>query len=88
MEQRGKKVERKCQNKRCGAAFIARIADVQRGWGKFCSKSCKASHQEANTGQYANLLYRTYEATKWGDGDVFDDAHLFSNEEHDCNKGI
>jgi hypothetical protein len=30
---------------RCGAVFEARAADVKRGWGKFCSKSCKASDQ-------------------------------------------
>jgi hypothetical protein len=32
------KVERKCR--RCGCAFMARDADVRRGWAKFCSKSC------------------------------------------------
>jgi hypothetical protein len=31
---------------RCGATFQAREADVKRGWGKFCSKSCKAREQE------------------------------------------
>lgn len=25
----------------CGTNFSARLADVNRGWGKFCSKSCK-----------------------------------------------
>lgn len=29
----------------CGKKFEARTADVKRGWGKFCSKSCKASGQ-------------------------------------------
>lgn len=29
----------------CGGAFIAKNADRQRGWGKFCSKSCKAQRQ-------------------------------------------
>lgn len=27
---------------RCGKKFEARTADVNRGWGKFCSKSCKS----------------------------------------------
>ena len=29
----------------CGNPFQARTADVRRGWGKFCSKSCKAKKQ-------------------------------------------
>jgi endogenous inhibitor of DNA gyrase (YacG/DUF329 family) len=36
-------VEVKCQ--RCGQQFKARVADRARGWGKFCSKSCKAIKQ-------------------------------------------
>ncbi|EMI9071791.1 TPA: hypothetical protein ACJKZR_001403 [Acinetobacter baumannii] len=35
----------------CKTPFQARTADVKRGWGKFCSKSCKASEQEKRTGQ-------------------------------------
>ena len=38
---RGKTVEVKCK---CGVNFIARIADRKRGWGKYCSKSCKAKN--------------------------------------------
>jgi hypothetical protein len=48
---RGKEVQIKCG--RCGSPFMARVADRARGWGKFCSKSCKAIKQEATTGQYA-----------------------------------
>jgi hypothetical protein len=84
-EQRGKKVERKCKS--CGASFMARVADVKRGWGRSCSKSCKATAQEARTGQYAHHLHQVYEATKYP-FDTFNDAHLFSNEEHDCNKPL
>lgn len=29
----------------CKKSFQARTADVNRGWGKFCSKSCKAKKQ-------------------------------------------
>ncbi len=36
-------VDRTC--KRCKAPFKARQADVNRGWGRFCSKSCKAIKQ-------------------------------------------
>ena len=51
---RGAKVTRACQ--RCNAQFTAREADVRRGWARFCSKSCKASEQEARTGQFADHL--------------------------------
>jgi endogenous inhibitor of DNA gyrase (YacG/DUF329 family) len=47
---RGAVVEVKCN--RCGDPFMARLADRKRGWGKFCSKSCKAVAQEQRTGQY------------------------------------
>ena len=39
----GLKIEVKCQ--RCRQPFMARVADRKRGWGKFCSKSCKAIKQ-------------------------------------------
>jgi hypothetical protein len=29
----------------CNAAFSARTVDRERGWAKFCSKSCKALSQ-------------------------------------------
>lgn len=52
-----------CHNKHCTNGingqrkiFQARTVDVKRGWGKFCSKSCKAIHQENKTGQYKNYL--------------------------------
>lgn len=48
------KVSRKCANKKCGATFTARSADVKRGWARFCSKSCKASEQEGRTHQNRN----------------------------------
>lgn len=47
-------IEVKCKN--CRQPFMARTADRKRGWGKFCSKSCKASEQEKRTGQYAEYL--------------------------------
>lgn len=45
---RGTKVEKHCLN--CGAPMLVREADVKRGWGKFCSKACKASEQARRTG--------------------------------------
>lgn len=35
----------------CKTKFPARTADVNRGWGLFCSKPCKAKEQEKRTGQ-------------------------------------
>ncbi len=35
--------EVKCH--RCKCLFMVRVADIKRGWGKFCSKSCKAIKQ-------------------------------------------
>jgi hypothetical protein len=40
----------------CGKPMQVRSADVKRGWGKFCSKTCKARRQEQRTGQYSRLL--------------------------------
>lgn len=51
-------VEVKCANKRCRLKFMARVADRKRGWGLYCSKSCKAAVQENRTHQYANYLHR------------------------------
>ncbi len=30
----------------CDGKFSARVADRKRGWGRFCSKACKASKQK------------------------------------------
>lgn len=43
-------VDRVCTNKGCRVHFKAVLADVQRGWGKFCSKRCKAVRQARLTG--------------------------------------
>lgn len=40
----------------CSKGFNARQADLNRGWGTFCSKSCKAKKQESKTGQYKNYI--------------------------------
>lgn len=44
-------IEKKCAT--CKQPMTVRLADHKRGWGKFCSKSCKALKQEQRTGQYA-----------------------------------
>lgn len=51
-----KMVTRICQNRKCGCEFQARQADVNRGWARFCSKSCKAVVQERRNGQHAAFL--------------------------------
>ncbi len=68
---RGETVQVKC---RCGTMFTARVADRKRGWGKFCSKSCKAIEQEKRTGQNASYKNR---ADREDDG--FDGAACFDN---------
>lgn len=42
---RGSTVKRTCDNHGCGVVYEARQADLRRGWGKCCSKSCAASHK-------------------------------------------
>lgn len=56
---RGKTVEVKCA--RCGDRFVARVADRKRGWGQFCSKSCKAIKQ---CQRYGPNAYRPWESEK------------------------
>ncbi len=46
----GGTVEVQCGNSSCRAKFTARVADRNRGWGKFCSKQCKAVDQTRRTG--------------------------------------
>lgn len=36
-------VSKKCE--RCDKDMSVRQADINRGWGRFCSKSCKAKQQ-------------------------------------------
>lgn len=38
----------------CKTSFEARTADVKRGWGKYCSKSCKAIKQTQKNGYNPN----------------------------------
>lgn len=83
---RGATVEVKCAW--CKQPFIARVADRKRGLGKFCSKSCKASRQEKQSGQHAAYQeMQEYRGHPY-EGGEFANAHLFSNEEHNCNKDL
>lgn len=63
--------------KTCGLPFEARVADRKRGWARFCSKSCKATKQEARTGQHRSYLER--------DDERDDSSHLNGLDDHDPN---
>lgn len=66
-------IERTC---RCGNKFMARTADVKRGWGKSCSKSCAAIRTNKKTGNYARFQNRKARAEN---GDYEDDFHPFDS---------
>lgn len=46
MKARGAKITKSCLS--CGQQFIARLADNNRGWARYCGKTCKAKHQAAS----------------------------------------
>ena len=85
---RGAKATYKC--KCCRGAFVARVADRNRGWARYCSKSCKAKKQEQRTGQHAAHLNRVATAKNYDlpdrDGHTgewaryLDTVHPFSDE--------
>lgn len=64
-------VEVNCKN--CGTPKKVRKSDVKRGWGKYCSKSCKAKEQEKRTGQYAKYM------NKYINNSMYNE-HPFSSE--------
>ena len=43
-------VKRTCDNPKCNKEYEAREADLNRGWGKCCSKSCAAFVRELAKG--------------------------------------
>ena len=45
--------------KTCNKEKSVRVADLNRGWGLYCSKRCKAIKQEARTRQYSKFLDKT-----------------------------
>jgi endogenous inhibitor of DNA gyrase (YacG/DUF329 family) len=58
--------------KKCKTEFEARTADVKRGWGKFCSKSCKAKKQgRLLASKETQKMWRDYNLeteTRYGEG--------------------
>lgn len=65
MADRGRRVEANCDH--CGIVFHPRAADRKRGWGRFCSKRCKAKHQERRTHQFVRHLERQMDDVDPGD---------------------
>ena len=60
----------------CGWETSVRQADIDRGWGKFCSKSCKASYQE-NSKNKPNLFSNRNNCNYLG-GKIFEqNSHIF-----------
>lgn len=55
----------------CRKPFNARQADLNRGWGKFCSKSCKAKKQMQTHPYYPSLN----DSLEHEDDDLSWDAH-------------
>mgnify|MGYP000851826242 CR=1 FL=1 len=75
----------------CGTEFQARTVDVKRGWGLFCSKSCKAKEQESRTHQHRNHLRTDHFRREYGGEPVFDRrgeyvGFMGLDPDHDCNK--
>lgn len=67
----------------CKKKFTARQADINRGWGKFCSKSCKARNQTSKYGYSSKIKTRkarSYEEeynNSYGDEDQSWYAHKY-----------
>jgi hypothetical protein len=84
-----KMIEQKC--KCCKTVFEARAVDVNRGWGLYCSKRCKAIVQERKNGQHSAYLngrgvsnlhperLKDYD-TRFDYEKHLDDTHPFSSE--------
>lgn len=64
----------------CGKAITVRLADHRRGWGKYCSKSCKAIKQEQRTGQYAHYRATSELRVPMDAGDRLHDAAMYGLE--------
>lgn len=65
-----------CKCEWCRKPMQVRAADRKRGWGRYCSKQCKAKHQESRTGQ--NRAYQDRQQN----GPTFSNAHQFHDENY------
>ena len=71
--QRGKKVKCVCA---CGVEFLAREADIKRGWAKSCGKSCAAQKRERELDRNG---YRSGSDRRDEEEPTFQNAHQFDN---------
>ena len=71
-----------CANKSCGEEFEARKADRDRGWARFCSKSCKAVVQEKRTGQHA--AFKSRQERRDSNDEAYEGAEDPSWDAHKC----
>jgi hypothetical protein len=70
----------------CGNTFEAKTADIRRGWGKFCSKSCKAKEQEQRTGQHLTMRVNKVRPNKSGSASFWLEYDRCDTEdEHEIN---
>jgi len=60
----------------CGIPFEARVADRNRGWARFHNKGCKASYQEARTGQFAAYTAKVQESGSNAHSSYEEQAHI------------
>lgn len=65
---------------KCGKKFKARQSDINRGWGKFCSKSCKALFNNPNkSSSRSNIQIKSIR-----DCNSFND-YLYEDIDYDCD---
>lgn len=62
----------------CGRKKKVRVADINRGWGKYYSKSCKAKAQEKRTGQYRSFIDKNFSDHE---DVVYEYGHIFTSGE-------
>lgn len=75
-------VEITCKNPSCKKKKLVRASDIKRGWGKFCSKRCKAEEQERRTGQYKGYLCARINGMTKNEKDDDGFHACFSNEDN------
>ena len=70
-------MKRKCDN--CTQSYIAKEADIKRGWGLCCSKSCAASKREKSKPGYnpIRVAINNEKRENWN-----------THEDDDCDDGL
>jgi hypothetical protein len=78
-----KMVKKKC---RCGIEFEARLSDIKRGWGKYCSKSCKAKRQTQD--RFNNSNKNTVAGGSWSEDQDWENGSIMGSVEESQTYGI